>query len=319
MRRRLVQQRIGFCSTADGARIAYATVGTGPALVVAQYPPSHLGLEWEEPRVRDFWETIGRHHLVVRYDKQGCGLSDRNRTDFSLDSEIRTIDAIVKNLGLESFVLWGWGMQGAAATIAYAVKFPDRVPGLILYGAQARWHERPTWGGANQETVRALIRSNWRMASLAYAESQLGSEFDASALQWYLRLWQEGVAPKIFDQLMVAQVWNMDVRDLLPKVTVPTLVVHYRSDRMIPFEAGCELAAGIPGARLVPLEGDTRVFFFSDTRPLLRAIAEFLGDPIEEIGRPPLDPAKLPSAPEAAQGVFRREGEFWTVACWREV
>ena len=101
-----MQQRIGFCATADGARIAYATVGAGPALIFAQWV-SHLSLEWEEPRVRDFWETIGRRHMVVRYDKHGCGLSDRNRTDFSLDSEIRTIDAIVKELGLNSFVIWG--------------------------------------------------------------------------------------------------------------------------------------------------------------------------------------------------------------------
>ena len=95
-----MQQRIGFCSTPDGVRIAYATVGTGPALVVARPAPSHLEVEWEEPRVRDFWETIGHHHTVVRYDKQGCGLSDRNRTDFSLDSEVRTIEAIVKELEL---------------------------------------------------------------------------------------------------------------------------------------------------------------------------------------------------------------------------
>jgi hypothetical protein len=63
-----MQQQIGFCTTTGGARIAYATVGAGPALVVANRAPSHLGLEWEEPRVRAFWEAIGRHHLVVRYD-----------------------------------------------------------------------------------------------------------------------------------------------------------------------------------------------------------------------------------------------------------
>ena len=71
-----MQQRISLCSTADGARIAYATVGTGPALVVAEPRFSHLGLEWEEPRVRDFWQTLGNHHTVVRYDTQGCGFSD---------------------------------------------------------------------------------------------------------------------------------------------------------------------------------------------------------------------------------------------------
>jgi hypothetical protein len=102
---------------------------------------------------------------------------------------------------------------------------------------------------------------------------------------------------------------------LLPKISVPTLVVHYRNDRMIPFEAGRELAAEIPGARFVPLEGDAHIFYFNDTRPLRHAIAEFLGDPIEEAGRPARDSAKSASTPQA-QGVFRHEGEFWTIACW---
>src|SRR5215813_903702 len=112
--KRVMQQQIGFCSTADGARIAYATVGTGPALIFAQ-AVSHLGLEWGEPHVRDFWETIGHHHMVVRYDTHGCGLSDRNRSDFSLDFEVRTIEAIVKDLELKSFVLWARSYQAAAA------------------------------------------------------------------------------------------------------------------------------------------------------------------------------------------------------------
>jgi pimeloyl-ACP methyl ester carboxylesterase len=282
--------------------------------------PSHLELEWEEPRVRDFWETIGRHRLVVRYDKHGCGLSDRNRSDFSLDFEVRTVEAIVKELGLKSFVLWGQGGQGGAAAIAYAVKFPERVSHLILSNAQARWHVAPvSWGGADQETFHKLVLSNWRMSSLAVAESALGSAFDASALQWHLRIFQEGVTPEMIDQVMVAHLYNMDVRDLLSRVSVPTLVVHYRDNRAIPFEAGRELAAGIPGARFVPLEGDAHVFFFGDTRPLRRAIADFLGDPVEEIGQPRPDFAKLLSAPEAAHGVFRKEGEFWTIACWGEV
>jgi pimeloyl-ACP methyl ester carboxylesterase len=169
-----MQQQIGFCTTADGIRIAYATVGTGPPLVVAR-PPSHLGLDWEEPRLRDFWETLARHHLVVRYDKYGTGLSDRNRTDFSLDSEVRTIEAIVKELGLKSFVLWGQGGQGGAAAIAYAVKFSDRVSRLILCNAQARWHGHTWVGGVGRDTFRALELSNWRMSSLALAEGWLGS------------------------------------------------------------------------------------------------------------------------------------------------
>ena len=312
-----MQQRIGFCSTADGARIAYATVGTGPALIFAQWV-SHLELEWEEPRVRDFWETIGHHHTVVRYDKQGCGLSDRNRTDFSLDSEVRSIEAIVKELGLKSFVLWGQG-GGAAPAIAYAVKSPDRVSHLILSNpATAALLGGALGGDVSLDTFRALVLSNSRMASLALAEAVLGNSFDASSLRWYFRTRQESVTPEMSAQLLTFW-WNTDVRDLLPKVSVPTLVAHYRNNRLMAFEAGREVAAGIPGARFVPLEGDAQLFFFNDTKPLLRAIAEFLGDPIEEAGQLRSDSSKALSAPEAVEGIFRKEGEFWTIACRSEV
>jgi pimeloyl-ACP methyl ester carboxylesterase len=190
VRESILQQRIGFCSTADGARIAYATVGTGPALIFAQWI-SHLELEWEEPRVRDFWETIGRHHMVVRYDRHGCGLSDRNRSDFSLDSEVRPIDAIVKELRLKSFVLWGQG-GGALPALGYAVKFPERVSNLILSNPGTGVLLGGTLGGdVNLDTFRALVLSNWRMASLAMAETMLGNSFDAASLQWFLRLLQE--------------------------------------------------------------------------------------------------------------------------------
>jgi hypothetical protein len=153
------------------------------------------------------------------------------------------------------------------------------------------------------------------MASLALVETMLGNSFEAASQQWFLRTRKEGVTGEMLAQLWTLW-WNMDVRDLLHKVSVPTLVIHYRNDRFIPFEAGRELAAGIPGARFVPLEGDAHLFFFGDTRPLRRAIAEFLGDPIEEDRQPPADSAKSQSTPEAQAGVFRREGEFWTIACW---
>jgi hypothetical protein len=157
------------------------------------------------------------------------------------------------------------------------------------------------------------------MTSLAMAEAILGSEFDVSALQWFRRILWEGATPEIFDQIVVAQLYNMDVRALLPRVSVPTLVLHYRDSRAILFEAAREVAAGIPDARFVPLEGDAHVFYFCDTRPLRRAIAEFLGDPIEEDGPLPVDSPKPQFIPEEQGGIFRKEGEFWTIACRGEV
>jgi pimeloyl-ACP methyl ester carboxylesterase len=282
--------------------------------------PNKNRKEWEEPRIRDFWETIGQHHMVVRYDRHGCGLSDRNRSDFSLDSEVRTIEAIVKELGLKSFVLWGQG-SGAHPAIAYSVKSPDRVSHLILSNPGTSASLGGALGGdVNLDTFRALVLSNYRMSSLALAEAVLGSSLDASSQQWFLRTRQEGVTAEMFAQF-ITYWWNSskDVRDLLPKVSVPTLVAHYRNNRMMAFEAGRQAAAEIPGARFVPLEGDTHLFFFGDTKPLRRAIAEFLGDSIEEVGRPAPESAKIPSAREATLGVFRKEGEFWTIASWSEV
>src|SRR5262249_29454980 len=221
-------------------------------------------------------------------------------------------------LGLKSFVLWGNLGQGGAAAIAYAVKFPDRVSHLILCGAQANGAH--AMGNANlRAAVRALGLSDSRMASLAIAEAMLGCAFnDASALQWYLRMREESATREVYIQFIDTHVYKTDARYLLPKVSVPTLVVHYRNDRMIPFEAGLEVAAGIPGARFVPLEDDAHIFYFCDTLPLRRAIAEFLGDPIDGTGQPSADDSKSQSAPEA-QGVFRKEGEFWTIASRGEV
>jgi pimeloyl-ACP methyl ester carboxylesterase len=121
------------------------------------------------------------------------------------------------------------------------------------------------------------------MASLAMAERVLGDSFDLCSVRWYLRIRQESVTAEMLARLLTFW-WSTEVRDLLNTVSVPTLVAHYRNNRLTQFEAGRELAAAIPGARFVPLEGDARLFFFNDTQPLLSAIAEFLGDPSKRSG-----------------------------------
>jgi pimeloyl-ACP methyl ester carboxylesterase len=129
-------------------------------------------------------------------------------------------------------VLWARSYEATAA-VAYAVKYPDRVSHLILCGARLSRRQ----GMAGQDAYRALILSNWHMASQALVEAMLGSSVDVSSLRWYLRLWRGAVTPEMLAHLLTF--WsNTDVRDLLPKVSVPTLVVHYRNDRLIPFVAG---------------------------------------------------------------------------------
>jgi TAP-like protein len=166
-------------------------------------------------------------------------------------------------------------------------------------------------------TYRALVLSNSRMASVAMAERALGSSLDAARTIAAKRFRQEAMTPEMARSSVRALVGHG--RAGFAQVSVPTLVVHYRNDRAIPFEAGREMAAGIPGARFVPLEGDAHLSYFGDTRPLLRAVAEFLGDPIKEVARPAPDSAKFSSLPETTQGIFRREGEFWSIASQGEV
>ena len=134
-----VEQVVRFVATPAG-RLAFGTTGSGPPLVCLLGWVSHLGLMWENPAHRRFVEALAREHTVIRYDKAGCGLSDRDRTDFTLESEVAALAALVDHLGLERFALFG-SCDGAQTAAAYAVRHPERVSSLILYGSCARGAE----------------------------------------------------------------------------------------------------------------------------------------------------------------------------------
>ena len=132
-----MKPQIRFCVRTDGVHIAYMTVGDGPALVLPAGWTSHLELQWEQPRWRSLYQMLARHHTVVFYDKHGAGLSDRERTDFTPEAELRDLETVVDHLRLKNFVLLGIS-QGASTAIAYTIKYPQRVTHLICYGAWAR-------------------------------------------------------------------------------------------------------------------------------------------------------------------------------------
>src|SRR6266571_745473 len=131
-----MEQEIRYCTAADGVRIAYATAGSGPRLVKAANWLGHLEFEWRSPVWRHWLEAFTADHLVVRLDERGNGLSDREVADLSLDAFVRDLETVVDAVGLESFALFGWS-QGAAVSIAYAVRHPERVTHLILFGGFA--------------------------------------------------------------------------------------------------------------------------------------------------------------------------------------
>jgi pimeloyl-ACP methyl ester carboxylesterase len=272
---RHMEQEIRFCATPDGVRIAHSTVGQGPAVVIVPGWISHLQLYAELPAVRALWEKMARNHTLVAYDKHGCGLSERSRTDFSLESELRPLEAVVEHLKLRRFALWGISQSGAVAA-AYAAGHPRRVSHLILYGAYARGEAI----AADELKVglKSLIKAHWGMGSKTLADLFLPG-VDEASIRWFVRLQREAATPEMAAQLM-DQTYSLNVVDVLPKVRVPTLVMHRRGDRAIPFHLGREMAAMIPGARFVQLEGSIHLPFFGDVDSIGSTMAEFLGDPL---------------------------------------
>ena len=273
-----MEQQIRFCKTPDGVRIAYSTMGRGPAIVLVPGWISHLQLQWEPPAAQPFLEKATRYHSLITYDRYGCGLSERNRTDFSQESEVRVLEAVVDHLKLKHFALFGFSHGGSVA-IAYAVKHPRRVTHLMLYGAYAQGE---TLSSEELKTVfKSLIRTAWGIGSKTFADLFVPGAGEGAA-RWFSRLQREAATSEMAARLMDLS-YGVNVVDLIPRVRVPTLVMHRRGDRASPFRLGREMASLIPNARFVPLEGNIHVFFFGDADSILRSMAEFLGDPVDAV------------------------------------
>jgi pimeloyl-ACP methyl ester carboxylesterase len=300
-----MEQQIRFCKTVDGVRIAYSTMGQGPALVVVPGYISHLQLQYKPPAAQPYLEKATRYHSLIHYDKYGCGLSERNRTDFSPESELRVLEAVVDHLKLKRFVLWGFS-QGAAVAIDYAVKHPRRVTHLILYGAYAQGEAITS--DELKMTLKSLVRTAWGVGSKVFTDLFVPGAGEAAA-EWFNHLQREAATPEMAARLLDL-VYGVNVIDLLPRVRVPTLVMHRRGDRSVPFKLGRELASLIPTARFFPLDGNIHIPFFGDSDSILRAIGEFLRDPVNEVQPRPRQPASVEeraqtSANAAATGAGR--------------
>lgn len=264
---------IRFCTAPTGTRIAYSTTGEGPALLVPPGWISHLELTWQDPAYRGFFTPLAGSRTVVQYDRPNCGLSEPWDGRQDLDADVAALRAVADHLELERLDLFGISL-GAPVSAAFAARFPERVDRLILYGGYAD-------GGqiATPEVRTALldmIRAHWGLGSEVLADVFL-PDGSAETKALFARLQREATsAQSAID--MLAQCYETTVTDRLADVVAPTLVMHRRGDRAIPYRAGRELAAGIAGARLVSLSGSSHFPFVGDADAVVRTILEFLGD-----------------------------------------
>jgi DNA-binding SARP family transcriptional activator/pimeloyl-ACP methyl ester carboxylesterase len=259
----LLNQSIYFCISPDGVRLAYAVVGQGPVLVKAANWLSHLEHDWNSPVWRHWLSGLAVKHTLVRYDERGCGLSDWNVSDFSLDAWVLDLETVVDALGLERFPLLGIS-QGVAIAVAYAVRHPEKVSHLILYGGylRGRLHRGLTPEQREElELMQQLIKVGWGQEHPAFRQvfSMLFlPEGTPEQLQAFNELQRITTSPEIAAKI-VDGFQHINVVELARQVSQPTLVLHARDELRIPFEEGRLTAATIPNARLVTLESKNHI------------------------------------------------------------
>ncbi len=297
--RSLVQQRIRFIKSSDGVRLAVATSGSGAPLVKSANWLSHLEFDWHSPVWRHWFRYLSNGRELIRFDPRGCGLSDWDAADLSHAAQVADLEALIHSIGLERFPLLGVS-QGGAACIEYAVRHPERVSVLVLYGCYAEgWAQRGEESRRRGEALNVLIREGWGQENPAFRQlfaSLFIPDASPEQVRWFSDLMRTTTRPDIAARILDA-FGAINVRHLLPQVRVPTLVIHAREDARIPYEQGRLLAAEIPQARFVTLESRNHILLESEPAwaQFRETFDEFVGKPDQ---RSKLDSGSLIDLPE---------------------
>jgi class 3 adenylate cyclase/pimeloyl-ACP methyl ester carboxylesterase len=266
-----MEQQIRFCTSADGTRIAYATLGAGPPLVHLSSWGGALD-DFEHPEVRAYLEGLARGRLLVSFDRRGVGASQREVDDLSLETHVLDLVAVVEHLGLERFDIVGV-QESCGIGVAYAARHPERVSRLVLHAPYSSLPDRGRRDAVQE--LAALMRTNWSMARRLMASTVFPSG-PIEAQRGYSQRLRQSTSPEMAARYLEYEV-SLVIYDLLPQIKAPTLVLHRRRERVIPFSAAQAIAAAIPNARFVVLDGDIAHYAF-DSAEIVRLTNEFLDE-----------------------------------------
>jgi pimeloyl-ACP methyl ester carboxylesterase len=276
-------QEIRFCTSADGARIAYAVCGDGPPIVRAAHWMSHLQYDWESPVWRHWMDALSDGMRLLRYDERGNGLSDWDVADISFPAMVSDLESVVDAAGLQQFTLLGVS-QSCATAVHYAVRHPERVSGLVLYGGFVTgWRKRGNdHEVATHEAMTTLMREGWGQSNPVFRRlftTMFIPGASAEQMDWFDELQRVTVRPDNACRLHMA-FGEIDVADLLSRVPVPTLVLHARDDAVVPYYCGRQYAAGIPEARFVELNSANHILLAGEPAfaQLIQAVKRFVAE-----------------------------------------
>jgi pimeloyl-ACP methyl ester carboxylesterase len=277
----LARQKVQFCTAQDGVRIAYASVGKGPTIVKAANWLSHLEHDWNAPIWSPLFRDLAADHHFVRYDERGNGLSDWDVADISFDAFVTDLETVVAANKLDKFALLGIS-QGAAVSIEYAIRYPEKVSQLILFGGYAAgWRIGASEALTKErEAVMTLTSIGWGTDNPAYRQifsSTFMPDANEAEFNWFNDF--QRLTTSAENAVRFLSVFaDIDVRHRLAQVKVPTLVIHALGDQRIPVSIGRELAATIPNAEFVGLESNGHLLLGREpaSKAFVQAIRDFM-------------------------------------------
>jgi pimeloyl-ACP methyl ester carboxylesterase/DNA-binding CsgD family transcriptional regulator len=290
-----VTPTIKYCSTTAG-RVAYSTVGAGPALLCDTGWVTHLLRQPELTAFGSFLAGLAERFTVIRYDKPGCGLSDRDAIDLSFDGQVAAALAVADAVGADRFSVFG-ASQGGQLAVAVAAQRPEQVEALVVYGMCADGGELAP--AQIRDSIVALVRAHWGLGLKALMGAFV-TDPTPDDVAAFTELQRASASAEVAARLLEVY-YDTSVRDLLSAIQAPTAVLHREGDRGTRFELGREVAALIPGSTLIPLAGTSHVFYYGDWQAVLQSTLGFLGEHAHL--RPPLTERELEVASLVADGL----------------
>jgi pimeloyl-ACP methyl ester carboxylesterase/DNA-binding CsgD family transcriptional regulator len=305
-----MQQRVRYATSADGVKLAWGELGRGVPLVRAATWLTHLEYDLESPVWAHWTRFLRENFRYIRYDERGCGMSDREVPDLARSTHwVDDLEAVVDAAGIDRpFVLLGIS-QGAATAIGYACRHPERVSRLILYGGYAlgcNLMQDPTVR-ATYRVVKDVVRVGWGSGNPTFRQlftSRFVPDGNHAQLDWFNELCRRTVPAGNALALMEAR-GNVDVRDIVPRISAPTLVLHAERDQVVPLEQGRYLAGNITDAEFLLLQSRNHVLLEHEPAWLAfkQAVLAFTGHATD-------------TAPDvSAPALTRREQATLTLLC----
>ena len=282
-----VVSAVRYCRSGS-VRVAFSVVGSGPVLLLDPGWVTHLRAQWTVDSFREFVSGLAARFTVVRFDKPGCGLSDRDVTGLpdaagpsdvadgldvagGFDAQVDAALAVVDALPARRFSVFG-ASQGGQVAMALAARHPERVDSLVLFGTCADGGELAP--PRIRRAVLDLVSAHWGLGSKLLADLFVPGG-DPAQVEAFSRLQRASASAEVAAALLGVY-YGTDVSGLLPLIRARTAVLHREGDVATSFDLGRRVAAGIPGAVLVPLAGQDHLFHRGDARSVLRATLDFL-------------------------------------------